>query len=401
MIVTIAASNDGERGAFYANSGSSGKEALAVASSRAGTLIADAFELITTVSGQTTKVKTAYRTFGADWPIKDWPVYPLFKDSTSNSQACTANDIPANTPDLSDKVLLLRRGNCEGTAQEFNLRPYNVSYILYYNADNNSPDTPPSFLSTPKVIVEKEVGEGILDVINTGGKVTVDFTKYQDIDWYFGIKNAAGNRPSEFTSWGALYDLDLKPDVSAPGGEILSTYPANTWRVSSGTSMATPYLAGIAALYISRFGGRNTQGAQVTKIFANRVRASAGTLPWSISDANPAADTGFWAPTIQAGNGLANAWKVLNYTSTLSTTKFNLNDTANFAPRHSVDITNKGAVDVTYTFSLQPAAGIEAAAADGNGLAPRNQLQPIKMVPTVQFPAGTFKLKAGETKRAE
>ncbi|KAH7305209.1 serine endopeptidase [Stachybotrys elegans] len=401
VIVTIAAANDGVQGPFYANSGSSGKEVIAVASAKAGTLAAEAFELISTLDGQTTSVKTSYRHSSSSWDVKNMPVYALFKDNTTDNQACTPDDIPANTPDLSDKIVLVRRSACDYTAIEFNLRAYNVSYMLFYNTDNSRPDDPVGWLTGPKAIVEKEVGEYILETLNAGGRVTVDFTKYPGVDGYVGIHNAVGNRPSEFTSWGGLYDLDLKPDVAAPGGEILSSWPGNGWRVASGTSMAAPYLAGVAALYVSRFGGRNVQGAQVARLFANRVRGTAATMPWSIVDSVTAVDTGFWAPPIQAGNGLINAWSVLNYTTTLSSTKFNLNDTDNFISHQSTEITNHAKSDVTYQFFHQPAAGIEASAADGSGLAPLSQLQPIKMVPDIQLPAGTFMLRAGETKRAD
>ena len=401
VIVTIAASNDGAKGAFYAGSGSSGKEVLAVASAKAGILSAQAFELISTINGETTKTKTAYRHNSDPWSIKDVPIYPLFPDDTTTGQACTPEAIPSDTPDLSNKIVLVRRGGCDYVAQEFNLRAYNVSYILFYNTNGSRPDDPTSPLSGPKAIVEEEVGKFILDTIKAGGKVTGDFLKYQDADWYVGISNGVGNRPSEYTSWGGLYDLDLKPDISAPGGEILSTYPKNTWKVSSGTSMACPYIAGVAALYINRFGGRDVHGPQLTRLFANKLRASASAMPWSIVDSVDPVDTGFWAPTIQAGTGLLNAWKLLNFTTTLSTTKWVLNDTSNFVGHQSVDITNNANVEVTYQFSLQPAAGIEAADSSGVGIAPRTQLQPLKIVPSVQFPAGTFKLSPGETKRAE
>ena len=39
-----------------------------------------------------------------------------------------------------------------------------------------------------------------------------------------------------------------KPDISAPGVGVRSTYPVNSWGYLSGTSMATPHLAGLFAL---------------------------------------------------------------------------------------------------------------------------------------------------------
>ena len=46
--------------------------------------------------------------------------------------------------------------------------------------------------------------------------------------------------------------LRLKPDVSAPGVSILSSVPNARWETMSGTSMASPQIAGAAALLIER-----------------------------------------------------------------------------------------------------------------------------------------------------
>ncbi|MDA8187641.1 MAG: S8 family serine peptidase [Dehalococcoidales bacterium] len=51
-----------------------------------------------------------------------------------------------------------------------------------------------------------------------------------------------------FSSRGPNLDLSIKPDVTAPGVNIYSSVPGSIFGYKSGTSMATPHVAGAAAL---------------------------------------------------------------------------------------------------------------------------------------------------------
>lgn len=53
---------------------------------------------------------------------------------------------------------------------------------------------------------------------------------------------------NDFSSWGVSSSLKLEPDISGFGSDIISAGKSNDFCVMSGTSMASPYIAGCAAV---------------------------------------------------------------------------------------------------------------------------------------------------------
>lgn len=83
------------------------------------------------------------------------------------------------------------------------------------------------------------------------------------------MKNTeGGGYLSAFTGWGPTYEVDLQPEVGAPGGQILSTYPLDLggYAVISGASMACPHISGIIALLLEARG--KTDPATINNILA-------------------------------------------------------------------------------------------------------------------------------------
>lgn len=58
------------------------------------------------------------------------------------------------------------------------------------------------------------------------------------------VSNPEGNKMGVFSSWGPTPDLQLKPELTAPGGNIYSTQNDDKYTTMSGTSMAAPHAAG-------------------------------------------------------------------------------------------------------------------------------------------------------------
>ncbi|KAL8369731.1 hypothetical protein RB595_000185 [Gaeumannomyces hyphopodioides] len=395
VVMTMSAGNNGADGAFYGGEAGSSDDVLAVASVQADVSPATRYQLTITLGGVSNTTQSGYLsddTFSTD--VKDWPVVALSMDPETAADACTP--YPAGTQNLTGKVALVRRGGCTYAIKQQNLEALGCKNMLVYN-DGRALVNPGSTLPTSTMaMITAPAGHAIIKAIAAGANITVDFSR----GGLVGQPDALGGTPNTFTSWAATYDLLLKPDVAAPGGNIFSTWPENKFQVQSGTSMATPYVAGIAALYISAFGGRGKHGPNFALDFNRRVVASGKSLPWY--DGTTKSDR-FLAPSLQVGGGLVNASRVLYAGTTLDTAKISLNDTRNFRGVHEVTVTNGGASAVAYNFTLEPAAGFEVldpfmARWNTWGVKTFAALSPLDLVPDVQLPE-PFSLGPGESKK--
>ena len=290
--------------------------------------------------------------------------------TTSTADACAA--LPAGS--LAGKAALIRRGGCTFYVKSRNAQNAGAAAVVLYN---NSPGrfsptvagTPP--ITIPVVAISGTEG-GLIDGRIAAGAVTMTWTALT-----YTAPNPTGGLISDFSSYGLAPDLSLKPDIGAPGGLIRSTYPIElgSWTTISGTSMASPHVAGAAALLLEA--RPNTPSQAVDVIFQN----SADPKPWW---GNPA--LGFLDNVHRQGAGMLDIDDAILSTTKIEPSELSLGEVESGSVTRTLYVENKSGSAVTY--DLSHTAGL---ATGPNTFTPSFFNAPSTVVfgaPSVTVPAG-------------
>ena len=153
--------------------------------------------------------------------------------------------LKAKYPDgLAGKIALVSRGNMTYQKKVENLYDLKPAGIVVYNnvsvgsliaMNLTTQDMPAAFISQADGQAMLDAPERTLTIAE--GQVLPQSTVYE---------------ASEFSAWGVSPDLRLKPEIAAPGGEVFSSIPGGAYEQSSGTSMATPQMAGVSTIVLER-----------------------------------------------------------------------------------------------------------------------------------------------------
>ncbi|KAF9109781.1 hypothetical protein BGW39_004973, partial [Mortierella sp. 14UC] len=122
----------------------------------------------------------------------------------------------------------------------------------------------------PMAAIENGAATAIIAAYKKNAKAPVAWSKAP-----VNLKIEGGGAPSGFSSFGVDGELRSKPDIGAPGGNILSAYPVakGSYTIMSGTSMATPYYVGSQALYYQSKKSKPS-GVDVRRAFKNTATIS-------------------------------------------------------------------------------------------------------------------------------
>ncbi|MBE6594407.1 MAG: hypothetical protein E7644_01270 [Ruminococcaceae bacterium] len=136
--------------------------------------------------------------------------------------------------DVTNKIVLVSRGSTTFEEKANVAQQKGAAGIIIYNNVSGDIKMNVGDTTIPVCSIAQDHGE-LLAAAGTG-KIKVSRNQ------------TSGPFMSDFSSWGPTPDLQLKPEITAHGGYILSSVPGQDYDRISGTSMATPNVSGLTAL---------------------------------------------------------------------------------------------------------------------------------------------------------
>ncbi|CAL1706297.1 unnamed protein product [Somion occarium] len=377
-VVTIAAGNDGAVGAFFSSSPGNAISAISVASLDNTVIpLQNA-----TVVGVTHDHITYFSTF--PFPVNaTLPIFATSTDPTVVDDAC--DPLPDDTPDLSGFLVIIRRGTCTFVQKMTNVGAKGGKVALIY--DNGTGFTAIDVGNFTATLIQQADGVFLVNEFAKGTNVSISFPQEGSS---FQFPDAAGGLISSFSSIGPTNDMFFKPAIAAPGGNILSTLPVplGSFGVESGTSMATPFIAGVSALLF----GVKGNGASVGTTARTLFETTAQRVSSSHTDGDPLQSVAM------QGAGLVNAFDAIHSDIVVSPGEFLLNDTANFKSSQTFSVKNTGTTAKSFKVSHVPAGTLQAFQ-PGTAFFQDAPVPFLSQTATVTFSETSFTVQSGQTQK--
>ena len=275
--------------------------------------------------------------------------------------------------DVKDKVVFVQRGGISFYVKGENaVNAGAIATVVYNNAAGTiNMDLSDYSKTAPCISITQADGLAIWEASTKSEDGSYATGKMTVKDSIGSTMNSEPASMSDFSSWGVPGSLELKPEITAPGGSIYSVWGANNssdakqadhdkYETMSGTSMASPQVAGMAAVL-----GQYIRDNKLTEKTGLTQRQLINSL--LMSTATPVIDpeSGEYYAVMNQGAGLANVGNAVNAQSyvlvkeNLSGTasdgkvKAELGDDPDKTGDYTVDfsVTNFSDEDTEYTFS--------------------------------------------------
>ena len=179
------------------------------------------------------------------------------------------------------KIALVSRGSVEYNVKKNAAKEAGAIGILVYNNEPGMLYMQLDSYDLPSAFISQTDGKALAAVAEGNRKLTVSAS-------YGKVDNPTSGEMSDFSSWGVTPELTLKPDLTAPGGNIKSATTGGGYTTKSGTSMSAPFVSGAMALvkqYIEQNDLASTE-TDKANLVSNLLMSTAdlvmaGTAPYS------------------------------------------------------------------------------------------------------------------------
>jgi Subtilisin-like serine proteases len=163
--------------------------------------------------------------------------------------ASSAGQLPAGS--LKGAIALVERGLCPFTTKAEQAKAAGAIGLVFSDNRAGEANGIPANLELPGGMIADLDGDHLRAFLTTNGGRTSIQIGHDPLE----LETGRSGIVTSFSSRGpTAFGHDLKPDLAAPGGQILSSTLPNTsdsrFAVFDGTSMATPHVAGAAALLL-------------------------------------------------------------------------------------------------------------------------------------------------------
>lgn len=325
VVVVASIGNSGTSGLFAAGAPGLGKNVIGVASYDNTNVYLPYFEVNGTHVGYITMAYSA-------------------APPTTGTEAIAyvgGNGLGCTTPfanSVSGKAALIKRGTCSFAVKAANaIASGATSVIIYNNVSGVVNGTLGASLGSnvPVVGISKAQGDWLVTQL----PANLDWTDQLD-----SFANPTGGLISSFSSYGFSPELDIKPDLGAPGGSIYSSYPLELggYATLSGTSMSSPHVAGAAALFLQ---ARPTVKAIDVKTY---LMNSALPKNWSL---NP--NLGLLDEVARQGAGMLQIDKAILSTSVVTPAKIPTGESQAGPFKQVLTIKNNSSHSIKYVFDYE------------------------------------------------
>lgn len=202
--------------------------------------------------------------------------------------------------DVEGKIVLVRRGSNTFEEKAIIAQEQGAAGIIIYN--NVSGDIKMNVGEATLAVCSISQDDGEMLAEKGNGKIKI------------ARSQTSGPFISDFSSWGPTPDLGIKPEITAHGGNILSSVTGGGYDRLSGTSMACPNLAGVVILL------RQYVKENFTDIKDDDVKVNEMVYRLLMSTADIALNTnGLPYAVRKQGAGLANLMNSINTKAYITT----------------------------------------------------------------------------------